>query len=744
MTQSKPVQNKSVQKNRTQKKIEGIYPLSPSQQGMLWDTLASQHSQPVLTAEETADQDNSGSKYIEISVYELNGALNVAHFQQAWQSVIARHSILRAGYVWEGQAEPLQFVLRQLTIALDYRDQRELSATAQAAALANYMAEERATGFDLTKPPLLRLALFQLAEERYHFVLTIHHILIDGWSLPLLLHDVVAWYEAHRAGTQAQLPTVPPYQSYIRWLKSQDVDAAAKFWQAYLQGIARPTPLGIVREDLTEDVTTETPVTQVVTERYQCVEQTLDTVTTARLQDIAKQERLVLNTFLRGIWAILLHRYSGQADVLFGATISGRPATLPDAGAIVGLFINTVPIRIQVTAEQPLLEWLQPLQRTAHDVEEQGYCSNGQIHSWSAVPGSLPLFESILVFQNYSVAGFEAQVADASIDVARVSSSGAHTPYALTIMVKQDMIKRAEREELDHGLQIELIYDTKRFQRAAIEQILAHWLLLLQAIAEDPHQSVETLLAQIPVAQIPQVAPLLQTHHAKRYATASTDREAQLVKLWEEVLGTAPVGIHDNFFDLGGHSLLLVKLRQRLQDELGQEIKIVDLFTYPTIAALSQHLFPMAQATAETEVFATETNTSGRTQGQSIQSSDDIAIVGMAGRFPGAASVTEFWQRIAQGEELITFFTPEELAAAGVPEALRNDPNYVPANGILAGFDRFDAAFFGIPPREAKELNPQHRLFLETVWTAIEDAGYDSTAVSRRDRPLCRRWYEHI
>ncbi len=195
--------------------------------------------------------------------------------------------------------------------------------------------------------------------------------------------------------------------------------------------------------------------------------------------------------------------------------------------------------------------------------------------------------------------------------------------------------------------------------------------------------------------------------------------ERTIAAVWREVLGVDRVGANDNFFDLGGHSLLAAQVHARLGEALGREIALLDLFRYPTVAALAAFLGGAVGHTAET----------GRTRAaarrQAAATADAVAIVGMAGRFPGAGSVEAFWENLRQGVESISFFSDEELRAAGVPDSALADPRYVRARGVVAGADEFDAGFFGYSPREAEVIDPQQRLFLECAWEAFEDAGHE-------------------
>ncbi|HYO16003.1 MAG TPA: amino acid adenylation domain-containing protein, partial [Thermoanaerobaculia bacterium] len=199
-------------------------------------------------------------------------------------------------------------------------------------------------------------------------------------------------------------------------------------------------------------------------------------------------------------------------------------------------------------------------------------------------------------------------------------------------------------------------------------------------------------------------------------APPHTELERTIAEIWKEVLGVGEIGTRDNFFDAGGHSLLMARVHARLEEALGRKVSMVDLFQYPTIGALAAHLVP---ATAAAPLPAAASKVEPRT--------GSVAVVGLAGRFPGAASVDELWRNLRDEVESIRFFTDEELCAAGYGPEIE-DPRFVKARGTLDGPDLFDAPFFDCPPREAQILDPQQRVFLECAWTALENAGYGSAA----------------
>jgi amino acid adenylation domain-containing protein len=222
--------------------------------------------------------------------------------------------------------------------------------------------------------------------------------------------------------------------------------------------------------------------------------------------------------------------------------------------------------------------------------------------------------------------------------------------------------------------------------------------------------------------------PNPQVSEKPDYVPPESGLERTIAGVWKQVLGTEKVGVHDSFFDLGGHSLLLAQVHSSLR-QAGHEVSMIDLFRWPTIADLARHIGTSKPVATGVEAGL---RVAGTRREADHRKSRDIAIIGMAGRFPRAANVEEFWKRISRGEECISFFSDQELQKLGIDQATLEDPSYVKAGGVLEGEDLFDAKFFGFNPREAELMDPQQRLFLECAWHALEDAGYDSDRYSGR------------
>ena len=285
----------------------------------------------------------------------------------------------------------LQMVHRQQELPFGCRDWRDRSVPQQRQDLESAPGVCRSAGFDLEAGPLWGVELIRQSETGWWCVICSHHALWDGWSVPVILQEVLQGYEAVLAGRRLSLSEPRPYRDYIAWLGRQDRPAAESFWREQLSGLSAATSLGVER-GLTE---TEPGPEE--------VDLRLGAALSGRLSEFARRHRLTLNTLLQGAWALLLSRYSGQEEVIFGATTSGRPAELAGVEGMVGLFINTLPVRVRVAGDSRVGEWLSQLQRRQLAARQFEHSSLVDLQGWSEVPAGSPLFESLLVFENYPV-----------------------------------------------------------------------------------------------------------------------------------------------------------------------------------------------------------------------------------------------------------------------------------------------------------------------------------------------------
>src|SRR5262245_21030197 len=349
------------------------------QQGMLFHSLSAAQS----------------AMYWQQATLTLEGELDRAALRSAWQHVVERHATLRTFFVWDELKEPVQVVERQRSLPIEEQDWSGLDAEAHADRLETLLAADRARGCDLGRPPLQRLAIVRLGERLHHVIWSFHHILLDGWSVYRVWKDVFDAYEALLQAKQPDLPPLRPYQDFIVWLRRQDLRRARDFWRQELAGFAVPTSL---QEAIAAPSTEEREGVEVATRTLR-----LDQPASAELQALARRGQLTLNTLLQGAWALLLSRYSGRPDVCFGATVSGRPADLAGAEEMVGMLINTLPVRVRVDGGARVLDWLRELQARQADARQYDWTPLVELHGCSGVPRDVPLLDNIFIFANYPV-----------------------------------------------------------------------------------------------------------------------------------------------------------------------------------------------------------------------------------------------------------------------------------------------------------------------------------------------------
>lgn len=439
------------------------YQLSPMQQGMLFENLKSE--QPGVNIEQI--------------ICSLPETLNVLTFTQAWQRVIERHSVLRTRFDWQGLDEPLPTVHPQVQLPLEQQDWRHLSASEQEDKLQAYLQADAECGFDLTKAPLMRLALFQLTESDYKIVWTFHHLLLDGRSLLILLKEVFAFYEAFCQGEDLQLEQPRPYSDYIEWLQQQDFSKAEAFWKQTLRGFSVPTPL-VVDRSARGGRSQELGYGQ---EQIQ-----LSEAVTSALKSLAQEHELTLNTLINGAWALLLSRYSGEEDVVFGARVCLRSA-LEAGESMVGLLINTLPLRVCVSPEQSVLSLLKELQSQWMALRDYEHTPLVQVQTWSDIPAGTSLFQSIVVFENYQL-NFVLQEQGGSWEKREFE------------LVEQTSFPLAVAGYDGTELLLKIQYDRDLFEAERIEEILDQFQHLLMQVVEHPEERIANFSLVTPKAQL--------------------------------------------------------------------------------------------------------------------------------------------------------------------------------------------------------------------------------------------------
>ncbi|RWU21430.1 non-ribosomal peptide synthetase [Pseudomonas alkylphenolica] len=429
------------------REVADIYPLSPMQQGMLF------HS---LEADEAALYINQTSVAVE--------GLEIERFIAAWDQAVANHDVLRSGF-WNAShlSQPLQVVSKRAPSVVRVLDWRGQAVAANA--IETLVAADCREGFDLLQPPLMRVTLVRLDEQRCHLIWTRHHILMDGWSSSRLLGEVFQAYHGQAVSVEGR------YRDYIAWLQAQD-DARTleQFWIRQLQGL----------DEVTELAASTWPRPAAELSGHAAIYLEWDAQRTARLRSGARQLRVTPNTLVQAAWLLLLQRYTGQQRVCFGATVAGRPASLPQAGNMLGLFINTLPILQSPQPQQRVGQWLEQLQAYNLEVRDHEHASLADIQRWAGHSGR-SLFDSIIVFENYPVDERLEEVGQGRLQFGAAQGRDV-TNYPMDLAVN-----------LGETLSIEFLYLRNRFDAASVVQIRAAFETLLDALLANPQATLGSL-----------------------------------------------------------------------------------------------------------------------------------------------------------------------------------------------------------------------------------------------------------
>jgi amino acid adenylation domain-containing protein len=435
-------------------KPESIYRLSFMQQGMLVHSLL----------------DPGSGVDIEQLVLDLRKRLDPPQFRQVWSQTMARHAVLRTGLRWLNLKEPIQEVFGEVSLPWAEEDWTSTAPEKRRARLLRFLDSDRRRGFDLSRAPLWRLTLIRLGGDHWQLVWTFHHAILEGRSYALLLREIFQVHDALRAGDSLCLPEPRPYSDYIDWLGRQDFDQSASFWRNVLNGFQAPTPIAIDQISKATGEQTHDRVPE---------ELSLSPNETSALRGMAEESKITMNTIIQGAWAIILSIYSSEGDVVFGAIRGGRPETLSGSQEMVGLFLNTLPMRVQVDPSAPLIPWLRQIRSQWSALRAHEHTPLARIRAWSSLQGRSPLFETTVMYERYQ------------LDlVLREQTGGAVQRSALYLQTNNKLDFAAFEGAKLH---LRLDFDHTRIERQLASRLLLRTRNLLQAFAQNPHQTIGAL-----------------------------------------------------------------------------------------------------------------------------------------------------------------------------------------------------------------------------------------------------------
>ncbi|WP_127490417.1 non-ribosomal peptide synthetase, partial [Paenibacillus ehimensis] len=435
--------------------LENVYALTPMQKGMLFHSL----------------MDAESGAYFEQATFDLNGGFDVVSFGKSLDLLVQRHETLRTNFISGWKDEPVQAVFRERADELLYEDLRGMEEAEREACVAAFTSADKARGFDLGQGSLMRVSVLRTGEETYRFVWSFHHILMDGWCMSLLIQEVFGSYFAFREQRQPELAPVTPFGRFIEWLENQNREAAADYWNDYLSGYEQQVLLP-----------QEKP--QHKTEGYvlQNLDWTFSPELSVKVEQAARQHQVTVNTLIQTVWGLILQKYNNSDDVVFGSVVAGRPAEIPGVESMIGLFINTIPVRITSAVGESVAD---VMRRTQEQALNSGAHDTFPLYEIQARTGQKrDLINHIMVFENYPIDEQIGQLGGGGRDSFAIANidTPEQTNYNFNFIVIP-----GERITIRFG------YNAMAFDEAGIRQIAGHVARVLEQVAAAPQIRVDEL-----------------------------------------------------------------------------------------------------------------------------------------------------------------------------------------------------------------------------------------------------------
>ncbi|MCV9951204.1 non-ribosomal peptide synthetase [Paenibacillus sp. BT-177] len=435
--------------------LENVYTLTPLQKGMLFHSLL----------------DADSEAYFEQVTFDLYGSLNVEAFTQGLDTLVQRNEALRTNFITGWRDEPIQVVFRERKCEVYFEDIRSVSDEDPAKTIADFVSADKANKFDLARGSLMRVTVLRTGDESYHVIWSHHHILMDGWCMSFMIKEVFDTYFAFQEKRTLELPPATSYSRYIEWLEAQDAAEASRYWSEYLAGYDQQTKLPQEKTQLKQGAFEAAEIDVELSKEL-----------TGQIERVARQQQVTLNTFMQTVWGLVLQVYNNSEDVVFGSVVSGRPAEIPGIESMIGLFINTIPVRIQGKAEETVADILRKTQDQA--LASGAYETFPLFEIQSLSEQKRDLINHIMVFENYPMEEQIEQVVGGDQEALKIANiqSPEQTNYDLDITVIPE----------EHIL-LRFTYNALTFREEDIRLIHGHFARVLEKVAANPNIRVNQL-----------------------------------------------------------------------------------------------------------------------------------------------------------------------------------------------------------------------------------------------------------
>lgn len=536
--------------------IEDILALTPTQEGMLFHYINQPHSE----------------MYFEQLSVTLTGEVNIDLLKKAWAIVIGSNEMLRTVYRWDNVDKPIQIVLKEFEpLIKEYDLSNIMNASRKSDILKDLREEDRREKLDITDKPY-RILLCKLSSNEVEMVISNHHILFDGWSTMLILKELLHTYRQLFIGEIPSPQVKNKFKEYIKWIKRQDKDAQKAFWNEYLTNLSEKTLLPYDEGLKSDESGIKTFLLKMPSE------------VSRQILDFSAQNQLTAAAVFYCAWGVLLQKYSIGQDSVFGTTVSGRTPEIKGVENIAGLFINTIPLRVKTEENETLMDTLRRVDKDLIRRQEYEASSLIDIKNYIDFDRKQNLFDSIMVIENYpldkSLKGEEGIIKVESFSIFEM------TNYALTLGITY-------YEEVV----VNFIYDCALFSEDTIGKISKAFESILLTIVSKPNERVSEIdiLSEEEKLNITRRIKAKETEDKEptetyEYQEPENEIEISLAEIWKKVLGVERIGTRDNFFDIGGNSILLIQVHAKIEKLYPGVITGTDLFTYPTISKLARYI----------------------------------------------------------------------------------------------------------------------------------------------------------
>ena len=541
------------------------YPLSYLQQAFLFNS--------------NRDQKDQGELQLE---FTLSGSINIPLFQKAWQASAQRHDAMRAYVKIESGSSPTQVIQSTVDQQLVINDWSSKNQEEQQKELSAFRHLESEQAIDLSHTPTSRSYLFILNEKEYLLFWACHHIFLDGWSCGIILKDVLTFYDAYKNDTLLNLPLISNYPAFLQWKKQQDNKEDKHFWQKELVDFTNPLLFK-------KQITSVAPINKFEDEVLFLSEKE-----STALHEYCQKTQVTLSSLFQGLWALLLGQYFQTTDVVFGLTVTGRFADFQNITSTSGLFMNILPNRFDLNSNDTFSNWLKIIQREQGKKSQYEQYSLNEIKTAIDWPHHSEIFDSLFVFGNFLKDGL--RVGDLSIENFQ---GGFSSTYPLTIRINPTK-----------EITVNWRYNSSLISETMINAFKkAFYRLITNVVSTDEQTSLKELLKSIHIpinkSEVSPLSTLSKSTHSnsKIYFAPRNKTELALSQIWGKLFNQVQISVKDNYFDLGGSSLMAIRLFAEIEKQMGHILAPSILFTHPSIAQLAEFINKDQQTTTASTIL---------------------------------------------------------------------------------------------------------------------------------------------